>query len=106
MTFLLIMRNSVFVGLNLTSHVLPILYFFSRSAFKVSAAVLGLSTTRKRLVSSAKSLMLGPISLKMSFIYSRNKRGPRIDPCGTPACMLFQSDCVPGRITLCLLSER
>ena len=83
MIFLLIKRDSVLAGLNLTSHVFARSVFFSRSVFKVSAAVLRLFTTRKRLVSSAKSLMLDPISLRMSFIYSRNKRGPRIEPCGT-----------------------
>ena len=87
MIFLLIKRDSVFAGLNLTSHVFAHSVIFSRSVFRVSAAVFGLSTTRKRLVSSAKSLMLDPISLTMSFIYSRNNRGPRIEPCGTPACM-------------------
>ena len=77
MTFLLIKRYSDLAELNLTSQVFAHSVFFSRSAFKVSATVLGLSTTKDRLVSSAKSLMLDPISFTMSFIYRRNKRGPR-----------------------------
>ena len=90
MIFLLIKERFCFcwIEFNKPCRVFADSVIFSRSVFKVSV-VLGLSTTRKRLVSSAKSLMLDPISLTMSFkfIYSRNKRGPRIEPCGTPACM-------------------
>ena len=58
---------------------------FSRSEFKISASVSGFSTTRKRLVSLANSLMFEPISFNVSFIYRRNSSGPRRIPCGTPA---------------------
>ena len=85
MTFLLIKRDSVFAGLNFTSQVFAHCVILSRSEFKVSAAVSGFSTTRKRLVSSANSLMFEPISFTISFIYRRNSCGPRMDPCGTPA---------------------
>ena len=81
MTFLLIKRDSVFAGLNFTSQVFAHCVIFSRSEFKVSAAVSGFSATRKRLVSSANNLMFEPIS----FIYRRNSSGPRMDPCGTHA---------------------
>ena len=85
MTFLLIKRDSVFAGLNFTSQVFAHCVILSRSEFKVSTAVSGFSTTRKRLVSSANSLMFEPISFAISFIYRRNSSGPRMDPCGTPA---------------------
>ena len=85
MTFLFIKRDSVFAGLNFTSQVFVHCVILSRSEFKVSAAVSGFSTTRKRLVSSANSLMFEPISFTISFIYRRNSSGPRMDPCGTPA---------------------
>ena len=71
--------------MNLTSQVFAHCVIFSRSEFKVSAAVSGFSTIRDRLVSSANSLIFEPISVTMSFIYNRNKSGPSIDPCGTPA---------------------
>ena len=39
----------------------------------------------KRLVSSAKWWTLQNfIAVCKSFIYSKNRRGPRTDPCGTP----------------------
>ena len=85
MTFLLIKRDSVFAGLNFTSQVFAHCVILSRSQFKVSAAVSGFSTTSKRLVSAANSLMFEPISFTISFIYRRNSSGPRMDPCGTPA---------------------
>ena len=85
MTFLLIKRDSVFAGLNFTSQVFAHCVLLSRSEFKVSAAVSGFSSTRKRLVSSANSLMFEPISFTISFICRRNSSGPRMDPCGTPA---------------------
>ena len=85
MTFLLIKRDSVFAGLNFTSQVFAHCVILSRSEFKVSAAVSGFSTTRKRLVSSANSLMFEPISFTISFIYRRNSSGLKMDPCGTPA---------------------
>ena len=49
MTFLLIKGDSVFAGLNFTSQVFAHRVIFSRSEFKVSAAVSGFSTTRKGL---------------------------------------------------------
>ena len=85
MTFLLIKRDSVFAGLNFKSQVFANCVIFWRSEFKVSAAESGLSTTRKRLVSSANNLMFDPISFTISFIYRRNNSGPRIDPLGTHA---------------------
>ena len=52
-----IKRVSVLIGLKLTSQSLVHFVFFSRSELRVCAAVSGFSTTIKRLVSSAKSLM-------------------------------------------------
>ena len=36
-----------------------------------------------------------------SLIWIRNKRGPRIDPCGTPLRASLQDECLPFRTTLC-----
>ena len=52
-----IKRVSVLIGLKLTSQFLAHFVIFSRSELRVCAAVSGFSTTIKRLVSSAKSLM-------------------------------------------------
>ena len=38
----------------------------------------------------------------MSFIYSRNNNGPNIEPCGTPAEILYHSDDVPSMTTRCI----
>ena len=40
----------------------------------------GSSTIIKRLVSAAKRRMFDPISRTMSLIYSKNNRGPKIEP--------------------------
>ena len=74
-------RDSVLVGLKSTSHDAAYCDITFRSEFRQTAAVIGLSTTIKRLVSSAKSLMFAPMSFTISFMYSRNSNGPRIDPC-------------------------
>ena len=78
-------KDSVLTGLNKTSHFLAHLRILSRSIFKSSAAVSGFSTVINKLVSSAKRRILQPISATISLINSRKRRGPRIDPCGTPA---------------------
>ena len=85
MTFLLIKRDSVFAGLNFTSQVFSHCIIFSRFEFKVLNCSVRVFYNKKRLVSSANSLMFGPISFTISFIYRRNSSGPIIDPCGTPA---------------------
>ena len=85
MTFLLIKRDSVFARLNFTSQVIAYCVIFSGSEYKISAAVSGLFTTRKRLLSSANSIMFEQISFAISFLYRRNSSGPRMDPCGTLA---------------------
>ena len=43
--------------------------------------------------------------LFMSFMYSRNRTGPRTEPCGTLDVTNVLSDRVPLTETLCFLSE-
>ena len=50
--------------------------------------------------------MLDPIFFTISFIYNRKSKGPKIDPCGTPANMKFQVEDAPWRTSFCLLFER
>ena len=94
------------LGLNVTNQVAAHCDILSRSVFRFSAAVIGLSTIIKRLVSSANSRMFEPISATMSLMYNKKSNGPKIDPCGTPARINFHSDTVPGRTTRCFLSAR
>ena len=69
---LLCLRDSIidsdFDGLNDTSHLTAQACILARSAFSSSAALMGLSTIIKRLVSSAKSLMQECISSTISLI--------------------------------------
>ena len=53
-------------------------------------------------MSSAKSLMQECMSLTMSLIKTRKRRGAMIDPCGPPAFICFQEEAAPGSTTLCL----
>ena len=46
------------------------------------------------------------INYDVIYIYKRKSKGPKIDPCGTPAFMETQSEVTPGRTTRCFLSKR
>ena len=71
-------RDSVLVGLNDTSQVAAHREILERSKFRQSAAVKGLSTIIKRLVSSTKRRMFEPISVTISLMYNKNNKGPNI----------------------------
>ena len=75
-----IKRDSVFKGLNFTSHFSAHSAIFSRSALRSSAATLGSSTMIYRLVSSAKRRIDDPMSLTISFIKRRKRSGQSIEP--------------------------
>ena len=53
---------------------------------------IGLECAYKILVSSAKFIGAEVlfIILGRSFVYKRNSRGPKTEPCGTPCCTLAQ----------------
>ena len=70
-------RDSVLVGLNDTSQVAAHREILERSEFRQSAAVKGLSTIIKRLVSSAKRRMFEPISVTISLMYNKNNKGSK-----------------------------
>ena len=65
--------DSDFAGLNDRSHLTAQACVMARPAFSSSAALMGLSTIIKRLVSSAKSLMQKCISSTISLMYMRKK---------------------------------
>ena len=73
-------KASVLTGLKRTSHLLAHAIILSRSRLRSSAAVSGFSTTRNKLVSSAKRRILQPMSLTISLINRRKSYGPRIEP--------------------------
>ena len=64
---------SVFIGLKLTNQSFAHLVTLSKSEFKICAGERGFSTTKNKLVSSAKSLMFDLMSLTISLIYKRKR---------------------------------
>jgi hypothetical protein len=56
----------------------------------------------KMLVSSAKIIGVEILFLGKSFIYMRNYKGPKTDPCGTPCLTLSQSDAILFISFLCV----
>ena len=95
-------RDSLLIGLNVTSDSLAHLAIDSRSTFSNCAVTSGCSTIRYELVSSAKSRIFAWISFTISLIKTKNNNGPNIEPWGTPAFMNVHKDSTPGSTTLCL----
>ena len=54
-------------------------------------------------VSSANNFGTAVLNaFEMSFIYIRNRRGPRTEPCGTPHSIVFNDDVTPLTFVNCL----
>ena len=85
----------------MTNHSAAHCVILPKSALIQAAAVTGHRQQYKHLYHLQKSRILEPISRTISLIYTRNKRGPKIEPKGTPACIKVQSETAPGRTTLC-----
>ena len=77
-----------------------------RSRFKCLADSLGSWTIEKREVSSANNLAIEFSPSGRLLIYIKNNRGPRMDPCGTPALIGRQLDSCPFNNTLWNLLQR
>ena len=77
-----------------------------KSWFMSRAAASGSWTTVKSDVSSAKSLTLHLKFSVKSFIYTRKKRGPRIEPWGTPAVIFPHCEALQFRTVRCMLSAK
>ena len=60
--------DSVFVGFNNANQVAAQCESLSKSVLRQAAAITGFSTIKERLVLSAKSLILAPMSLTMSLM--------------------------------------
>ena len=66
-----------------------------RSSFIILAIHLGSLPLRNKLVSSAHNMGNADLQLDgKSFTYTRNNKGPKIDPCGTPHVRVWWSDTV------------
>ena len=72
-------------GLNDTFHWYAQLEILIESSFSCNDDRLISWTTEQIKVPSAKSLAVGDRFLDKSLIYTKNNRGPKIDPWGTPA---------------------
>ena len=55
-----------------------------------------------KMVSSANILICILVSVAKSFVYTRKRSGPSIDPWGTPALIVIHEDSTPHNATLCL----
>ena len=75
-------------------------WILTGSEFSWSAAWMGLSIMIYKLKSSAKILLEEFMSSTMPLIYKRNRRGPWIEPCETPALTEVQEELAPGKTTL------
>ena len=75
-----IRRDLLLEGLNVTSHSLAPLTFFSRSMFSNCTVTSKCSTIRYKLVSSAKRQIFAWISFTISVMKSKNNNGPYIEP--------------------------
>jgi len=63
--------------------------------------MLGFSTTRHILMSSAKRRILDPMSETTSLVKIRNSNVPKIILCGTPEDETLHWELAPGRSTRC-----
>ena len=104
--FLDMRRHSVFCGLNVTSHFSDNWCTLFKFKFKVFAPSYLSSIMTYIVVSSANNLIEHPIYKTISLINVRKRRGPRIDPCGTPAFIVSKADSLPFIITFCFRNER
>ena len=86
---------SVLSGLNVTCHLFDQLVILLISFVKISAAVIGSSIIINSDVSSANRRIFALILSTISLIYIRKSKGPRTDPCGTPANTGFNEDVWP-----------
>ena len=66
----------------------PLMYDVKVVVQKPFADILGFFTMDKSMVSSAKNMTLDFIFLSRSLVQTRNNRGPRTEPWGTPDSIL------------------
>ena len=93
-------------GLKLAFHWNAHLFILFRSSFKFFVYKIISWTTQNRGISSANSLGFEIKLSERSLINIKKKRGPRIDPWGTPALTLAHEEYWPFKTTLCFLASR
>ena len=94
------------IALKVTRQSLPQRWILSRSVLILSAEIVGLWTISRMLVSSANNLISQVISSVMSFINTRNNKGPSMEPCGTPASTGNHEEVWPQIIVRCERFDR
>ena len=87
------MRDSVVDGLSVTRHLDAKACTVARSELSFSAASVGFSIMRFRLVSSAKSLIPTLMFSTMSLIYTKKSKGPKSEPWGDTSVNLSPIRC-------------
>ena len=92
--------------LNFVSHWKSHSLIFSRLWLRWLAEVSMSWTTEKKNLSSANNLHLLLMSFDKSLIYITNNKGPKIDPCCTPARTSAQGEHWPLKTTSCFLALR
>ena len=97
---------TVLLALKETSHCFAHDAIILKSWFKIPSVSLISDDENANEVSSAiKRVILNRFSA-ISFTYIRKNKGPKTDPCGTPAKTYLGSETEDPTKTLCLLSER
>ena len=77
---------------------------FSRSAFKLLVSFRMEESEDDRVASSANRSKMQNCNVSgKSFTYKRNSKGPKTDPCVTPAFTFFGVDSFPEICTCCSL---
>jgi hypothetical protein len=69
------------------------------SGKEIKVVFCDISKAFDRLVSSANNLMFALISVTISFMNNKNRRGPYMKPWGTPAFIVFHSEFDPFKTT-------
>ena len=99
-------NTSVFEGLKDTSHSFAQILRLDRSLFNLFADNTGSVTISRSDVSSANRFASVARLSVMSLTWTKKRRGPSIDPWGTPASMGRRGDDAPLMTTRCRLQVK
>ena len=97
--------ETVLATLKLTNQRLAHIFKISRSPLRFLAQDTGSGLILKREVSSAYRFMSVCMLFMMSFVYTKKRSGPNMEPCGTPALTEVQVEEKPLKTTFWQRSE-